>query len=189
VGPTVVDASDHGFYTPYLEVYTPVPGLVAGDDTAVESATADTMARYNDTPDFIASAGLSIEFWYEGSSDQSALACESVAGSAASIILGFPTSDDVTAVFRTEEDVITNIFATASGTGWATGPHHFAAVADGTDLLLYVDGVEVATEACVGSFAVTSTGFGGIGVFDELAVYDHALTPERVLAHYEAGVA
>jgi hypothetical protein len=77
---------------------------------------------------------------------------------------------------------------------------HVVVSADGTTLTLYVDGASVAsgaeatitdTPASHVSFGTTSD-FSGEwfdGAMDEPAIYTHALAPERVLAHYQAGIA
>lgn len=80
-------------------------------------------------------------------------------------------------------------------------PHHILGTYDGSNLRIYVDGAEVASLAASGSlssgasvgyrfgsrFASPSSPFSG--TLDEIAIYDHALSSERVLAHYDAGTA
>jgi hypothetical protein len=79
---------------------------------------------------------------------------------------------------------------------------HVVGVYDGAFLSLYVNGsmassagslTEIAT---MGSFAIGADlmhGTGPIGVFagsiDEVAVYDHALTPQQITAHFRAAAA
>ena len=84
--------------------------------------------------------------------------------------------------------------ATASTAMVSGGIYHLVAVADGTDVILYVNGVEAARTACVGNFGSTleapvigDTAAGFSGIVDEVAWYGTALSPARVLAHYEAG--
>ena len=97
-------------------------------------------------------------------------------------------------------------FYTDTG-GWidATGPevndgawHHVVARYDGLELVLFVDGVAVLTEATtpptawrgrrsIGAVAVEAGEEAFNGNVDELAVYDFALPAFRVLAHYGAG--
>ena len=81
--------------------------------------------------------------------------------------------------------------------GWFDGPKatkfvHVVATFDGTTLRLYVDGVQSTTtyQASGGPAAFgggTNIGGGYARVLDELAVYDHALTPDRVTAHHDLG--
>ena len=77
--------------------------------------------------------------------------------------------------------------------------HHVVASwnAETGDLVLYVDGVEVASEVQPGPAGVANTdhaiyiggeGVGGVsfeGVIDEVAVYDSVLAPGRVLARFD----
>jgi YVTN family beta-propeller protein len=78
--------------------------------------------------------------------------------------------------------------------GGATGFHQVVGTWHGTTATLYVDGREVAstpsTQAPSGN-ATLYIGYGTLapwfhGYIDEAAYYTHALSPERVLAHYEA---
>jgi hypothetical protein len=81
--------------------------------------------------------------------------------------------------------------------------YHIVATFDGTSLRLYVDGTNAATTALAGtarantnpaislSFGARSDGASGFftwnGQMDEAAMYNTALSPARVLAHYQAG--
>jgi YVTN family beta-propeller protein len=78
--------------------------------------------------------------------------------------------------------------------GGATGFHQVVGTWNGTTATLYVDGREVAstpsTQAPSGA-ATLYIGYGTLapwfhGYIDETAYYAHALSPERVLAHYQA---
>ena len=77
---------------------------------------------------------------------------------------------------------------------------HLAATWDGHTLKLYVDGVLVDSESsaedlqaiAANPFLTISHPTGGLtfeGVLDEVAVYEHALTAERIAAHYTAATA
>lgn len=78
-------------------------------------------------------------------------------------------------------------------------PFHVAVVYDGTSLILYIDGDNVAQDSTYpgGSINVTSTyiysaaddlfeGDYAVGVYNHIAFYDHALTPDRITAHWNA---
>lgn len=77
--------------------------------------------------------------------------------------------------------------------------NHLVGTYDGSFVRLYVNGVmhfEQAKVGVVGPYNGNGLGIGGLfdgtatqatGIIDEVAVYDHALTPERVAAHYAAG--
>jgi len=74
---------------------------------------------------------------------------------------------------------------------------HVVGVYDGAELALYVDGAEVARNAdgaAVAQFTgapligASSAGIGfATGVLDEIAIYDHALAPDRIALHYQLG--
>jgi hypothetical protein len=76
--------------------------------------------------------------------------------------------------------------------------NHIVATFDGTTLRLYVNGsLTQSTPATDPAIATPGTvfyiagdpgpGTGWVGSIDEIAVYDHALAPDRVTAHYHAG--
>lgn len=80
----------------------------------------------------------------------------------------------------------------AAGTAW----HHVAVVFDNGSMAMYWDGVALGTvdQLLGGNFATTqfgssasaATAEGWIGVLDDLAIYNDALTAEAVQAHYQA---
>ena len=98
-----------------------------------------------------------------------------------------------------------NIFFARSGiTGICTSTititdtdtfHHIVATKDGSDVHLYIDGADVTGTVTNSTFTDTSDSLyvgaengGGYftGWLDEIAIYDTALSPARVLAHYQA---
>jgi hypothetical protein len=76
--------------------------------------------------------------------------------------------------------------------------HHVVAVrkSDRT-MQLFVDGRLVASKVPTGALVTTTApltlgdegGYSSPVPLDELAIYDYALSPERILAHYNAGIA
>ena len=75
---------------------------------------------------------------------------------------------------------------------------HVVVSADGSNLTLFIDGLQVANglEATITDTPATNISFGATSNFtvewfngglDEPAIYTHALAPARVLAHYHAG--
>jgi hypothetical protein len=77
--------------------------------------------------------------------------------------------------------------------------HHLVETYDGTTLKLFVDGVSVVSDSSTLPQSPTSVPMtiglvnplfnnGDPVVVDEVAVYDHALTAARVLAHYNAAL-
>ena len=91
-----------------------------------------------------------------------------------------------------------NQFAVATSALTLSVWTHIVAVRDSTNLFMYINGVLDNTTAGIPAGALTdpsqiftigsnSTGnFGYAGRLDEVAVYNFALSPARVLAHYNA---
>ncbi len=82
-----------------------------------------------------------------------------------------------------------NFLMSTLSAGW----HHMVAVGDGSTTKYYIDGVEVGSIAWDGAANINTVGnrngdSGSIGSFDEFAVYEQALTPARIAAHYAAGM-
>ena len=77
--------------------------------------------------------------------------------------------------------------------------HHIVAVRDGTDNILYVDGIEEArvtisygagfdsTSAPLNLGKLSGASYYG-GALDEVALYDRALTPNEILQHRDDGL-
>ncbi|HEX5500901.1 MAG TPA: LamG domain-containing protein, partial [Thermomicrobiales bacterium] len=75
--------------------------------------------------------------------------------------------------------------------------HHIVATYDGSSLRIYVDGAQAAEgaatrelldEAYPFRIGARSDGVNGlVGVLDEVAVYDQALSPDTIAAHFQAG--
>ena len=94
-----------------------------------------------------------------------------------------------------------------TGSGWVyaqfydiidiTKWHHYAGTYDGTTLRLYVDGVEVATNTAAsialdsGALAIGTDDMSNtpiVGNIQEVALYDKAITPARLLVHATSGL-
>jgi hypothetical protein len=96
---------------------------------------------------------------------------------------------------------ITFSLGTSSGFFDAVGPvptngqtYHVVGTYDGAVVNLYLDGVLVDSVATVHSISlaadpvyISGKSTVTVGTVDEVAVYDHALTPDRIAIHYEAG--
>jgi hypothetical protein len=66
---------------------------------------------------------------------------------------------------------------------------HLVVVFDGSMMSLYVNGMKVGSDGPCTAMGTTALPFAWgtmQGSFDELAVYDHPLSPVRVLAHFSA---
>jgi hypothetical protein len=157
-------------------------------------------AAVEDTTQFVDVGALTIEAWAQVTNSGSG-----------SILQGpFDTAPTGDAIFKLSfgaTDFGALVATTGSGTNNAsvaatvTELHHVCATWDGSALRLYVDGVLGDTQPTSGSLvtpdASPTLAFGNrvpaLGgtlervTVSNVAVYEHALTPERVLAHYQAG--
>ena len=99
-----------------------------------------------------------------------------------------PDSNDV------QNLLVDDVPADAVPAGGSGRFHHVVGTWDGSTAILYVDGREVASGASTQAPSGAATfyiGYGTLGPWfsgyiDEVAYYDHALAPDRVLAHYLA---
>jgi hypothetical protein len=68
---------------------------------------------------------------------------------------------------------------------------HVAITREGGRLDGYMDGRQVGTGMYLEPFPVSAVGWGNAGLLrglmDEVAIYDHSLSPERIAAHAAAG--
>lgn len=178
------------------------PGLILGDtDTAVlfRSAQSEYVAvPVEDTDIFVSANSLTVECWVKPTTVASEQVLVSGPFRSASSLpifrLGFTGSGDP-------------YFATLAG-GTANGGaglitagviHHLVGVYDGANTRIYVNAVEEDSESSAavipnpdGTFVNIGRNSGGTafyanGVIDEVAIYERALSPDRVLAHYLAG--
>lgn len=69
---------------------------------------------------------------------------------------------------------------------------HYVITRSGTTLTLYRNGVQHGTGTYSDTFTLSSLGWGNVGpdgnfLLDEAAIYTHALSPDRILTHYQLG--
>lgn len=177
----------------------PVAGLVTSDDLATQalgSEFGDVVFGYTPVADF--ATGLtdwSLEAWLRsdgGTVVISVLHSDVLCTTA--IITNTPAPGDLSFLVRTAEDPLTANYATLASSNWDDGQtHHVVGAYDGSDMVLYLDGEAVATETVTGTLDADvmagQQATQGNTIFDEVAFYTTALSPTRVQAHYEAGVA
>jgi hypothetical protein len=73
----------------------------------------------------------------------------------------------------------------------SSGWHHMVAVGDNNSTSYYIDGALVGSIPWASASNINTVGnrnntAGSIGSFDEFAVYDYALSPARIMAHYQS---
>lgn len=207
-GTTVNDSSSSGTFsgtyinTPTLG-QTGIPGAVNNmavnfDSPAGTTAGNQQAATFGDVLP-LTGTKLTIEFWMKPSST----------GSFSPYIARGDVTWRVTTTGTT--GVNTLQFSVGSGstpalsvTGLSLDDgnwHHIVCVYDQTNLLIYVDAVQVASKAWTTDVPASTGKTVGIGynsdqtgrwihaVMDEVAIYNTALSSTRITAHYNAGIA
>jgi hypothetical protein len=179
-----------------------VPGALTGDpDPATHSDGGCTMSATG-VPSFAGVAAFAIEVWYSADtlSRTERVMKETRQGG---LITGSPV--DGYTVFISgvgaylERVVATNIIATTPTPVSAQAFHYLVGTYDGVQLAFYIDGTLVATQSDSRSAAATTVplqvgGYGtppvgdSIGTYDEIAIYDYALPPDRIALHHDLGV-
>ncbi len=190
-------------------------GAIAGDaDTSVfidGSTGAQVVVPYS--PDYNPAGPFSVEFWANpanndagthtaasamvngqnpANADDRSGWCLRHNGTDWQFILGYDHSDGATYYGTT---------LTAAGTVTAGAWQHVVAVYTGSEVKLYVNGSEVATDVPPAQFPMLRntgaplilgdrgyTGWDYNGLVDEVAIYTSALTPAEVQSHYANGI-
>ena len=203
-GTTARDFSGHGNDGTYIGgVHPGTAGAIANDpDTA---ASFDGATGYVDCGNNFAFAGsqpLSLEAWVRSESMTGyggVFSREDTAGGPPSEgYLAFVSPNDGIYGFQRLDG---NNLTSVTSTSVASASHydHVVATYDGNTMTLYVDGTAQGNLAAMFPIAGATHDFvigaevGGAedffdGALDEVAVYDHVLSPTRVTAHYLAGM-
>jgi hypothetical protein len=173
-----------------------IPGALVGDsDTAMQFA--GNGIRMPDVPALdIGGTAVSVEIWARGQyqSPYGYL----ISKSDWSGNVGYSLYTGPSNTLRFFVGTGTAQITTDTGFTWDNSWHHIVGTYDGSSVRLYVDGVLLADTPASGSIASSSGiklvvarfnngGFPFYGFLDEVAVYDHALTPDEVQTHYAVG--
>jgi hypothetical protein len=178
------------------------PGAIGNDsDTAVTFNGGH--AEIGDQFDFVGDLPISVEVWFQsGAVDGAMLGKQSDTGAGWNFFLWDETADtpvirfDRLASFNGPRQYCLMRFKEVPGpTAFGDGHYHHAVVTyDTATTRIYLDGVE--RQNCVqGPVAIPDTttpliiGNNYKGGLDEVVLYDTALPPPRVKAHYDAGMA
>jgi hypothetical protein len=197
------DSSGHGNDATYIGgVQLGTPGAIANDpDTA---ATFDGATGYLDAGDnfaFPETQAFSVEAWVRSLSMQGyggIFSREDTSGGPPSEgYLGFVSpGDGVYGFQRLDGNNLTSVNSTLPAS--ASHYDHVVATYDGNVMTLYVNGVAESSQPAAFSIAgathhfVVAAEVGGAedffdGALDDVAVYEHALSANRVTAHYLSG--
>ncbi len=189
-----------------------VPGVLLGQKGAIASDTntamrldgvTGAMSASGSAYDFGNSPPFAIEVWVAPSAPPDAadqvrrVVSHRTSTPATGWMLILDGTQQVT-FQRMDNDVVVGSVTTSAPI--ATGAFTYLAVSsDGATMSLYVNGALVSSspaptipvQTAPGLVWGASSGFGQeflAGTLDEPAIYTHALSPERVLAHYQAGL-
>jgi hypothetical protein len=175
-----------------------VPGAIAGDDDKAIHLGGDAFVSGGPALGFPQNAPFSLEAWVAPEGDS--FSYRRIMERLAYDVNGSPHdgyilyNHDPAGCERWVDGGVATTTTTVIGNGAFS---HVVATYDGAALRLYIDGSLRATaDAGAPADDVPATFYvggslgpysGWIGAIDEVAVYDHALLPERVTAHYRAG--
>jgi hypothetical protein len=173
----------------YTGVLFGQPGAIAGDPDTAVGFDGTSSVYLGDVFDFVGMASYSLEMWVKSTllDDQTRrLISKSNDGPGYLVVLN---ENGLTQYRNSDKPEDTDVF----GVPWpdATSFIHLVYTFDGTSLKVYLNGVEAGTQTA--SVPLLDTTYGLVigqfveGTLDELAIYEHALTSDRVKAHYRAG--
>lgn len=200
-GPSAADETGQHNATEDGALSWGVPGpLIFDDNTAVESAGTGGLVISETGWLPIGSAERTIELWYRPNTNTATFRGINYGGAATGAKLGFIyTHNDISVA-------VNNCRFGAQGLTLADQWHHVALVYPSgatrcDDFLFYLDGQPLAAAVIAGSGATAinttdspllinafALGVWNHCAFDEVAIYDKALSAQRILDHYLAGV-
>ena len=165
------------------------PGAIIDDaDTAVRTETTGTFCNLGQP--HATFSDVTIELWFKGGTREVRQLYSADNGNRS---WQFRT----TSTGRAEFIKIAGGGVTVTGSRVVTDGfwHHLAVTYDGANIVLYVDGKVDGEAAATGAIGTAvdlrlgaipgSSGDGAIGTYDEAALYDFALAPARVTAHFD----
>ncbi|MDB4935141.1 MAG: Autotransporter adhesin [Labilithrix sp.] len=176
------------------------PSLVRGAGSAASFDGTSSVLELGTGLEFAAKAPYSLEAWVSPSridpEYRRLFSCESGVSGSAWAGYNLSIQLDQLTFSRVSGAAVCNASAMPAPIMIAT-THHVVATFDGATTRLYVDAKPLAENSCAASNPHTSgtLNVGAIdpgtsafvGVMDEIAIYDKALTPLRIRAHYDAG--
>jgi hypothetical protein len=197
ITPTFFDSGPNGYHGTYAgSVELAVPGIVPGN-TAARMLEQNARIDVPGAPlNFAGKLPFSVELWFRPNATQTgngALAAFNIRNTESAYRGWLLVMDGLEGIrFRREP---AGGHVTAAGVV-AEEYNHAVATFDGVTARIYLNGVAGSTSTPTGDVEVVDSqltiGRGNVwavleGDFDEVALYDEALPPSRVAAHYEAG--
>jgi hypothetical protein len=201
-GATMADASGNARHGAYNGSVSQAAGALVGDtDQAMRTTVSSNTFGYVTSASWMNTAAFTYEVWVKFISTKDVVNGDAIVGrytpsDTQPFLIYRETTGKLRAQLVTTGTARTNVTDTVdTGEGaWK----HVVATYDGT-LRLYVNGVSVGTPVAmtgspawstsqleIGRYSFSDTTVPGAD-FDEVAVYDYALSAARVLAHYNAG--
>lgn len=180
------------------------PGLYASPDTAAGFDGATGYIWVGDDPLLRVSSQISLEAWINAASFDHAAAGQfprvvhkGSIGNTGYALMAYQIGTTNTANIRIELEGLTQPGVTGATTLMPNTTYHVVGSWDGSAIKVYVNGTIDGTVAATGAIPMTNDLLDigrrpdsqryWAGVLDDVAVYDHALTPTRIAAHYAAG--
>jgi RHS repeat-associated protein len=183
-GTTAYDATGHGNNGGYSGTYTLGQGSALTNDSDFATQFSGGFVSVANGAMARSSGDVSVEAWVKTTAN------------------GYIFADWVSGFsFGIGTGVTSGTLGYFNGSSWVQGGsavvndgswHQVAVVATSSSVAFYVDGVADGSVSGSGQAPITSqisigSNGGGYGYFDEVSVYDHALTAAQVANHYSAG--
>lgn len=174
-----------------------ITGALPGDTDTAMSLTGGNIQINSLAP----TVPFSLETWVNGTTWDLILNAAVSWGGNSNYANGLGASSSGRADFRLAFGTVNGLVVQSPAALSANAWHHMVGTFDGTVARLYVDGALVASgTAPAGAFTISSNGYLGAyqpntalynwnGSLDEVAVYNSVLSPARISAHYQAGIA
>jgi hypothetical protein len=175
-------------------------GAIANDtNTAVSFDGMSGYAAFGSSFNFTGTSSMSIELWIKpapaDASFRRVLSKETIDGNGREgYLIGYEGANNLS-FERFESGAETAVGATITPNVYS----HVVATFDGTTMIIYVNGAAVQSSVAPQAIAAFNDSFNVAtystemtadcfeGVVDEVAVYDHALTSQRIQTHYRVG--
>jgi CSLREA domain-containing protein len=191
------DSSGNGNNVTFLGGVTlGVPGALGGSDTAALFDGVNDQARVPDSNSLDVGNSFSAEAWIKRSSAAQTHELMNKGASGIQLVVMNAASQNRVVLRRAG---VASIAQSTTGVAADGRFHHVVATMNGlgSTARIYIDGVDVTQVLAPGqtilntSFPLTFGSFGSApstpATYDEFALYDSALTPAQVQAHYAAG--
>ena len=193
--PRAFDFSGNGYHGVYVVVNVSQPGAILNDPNTSVQITASNdseVGEFGGAFGFVGHQPFSAELWFKPTQPHACLLGQVDWDATAEKYKGWFLYYKSTEITLRRSGTNVNAFVTVSTSEWT----HVVATFDGVTAAMFVNGTQIVQRASRNPVAAISEPFliGRMdnwqdyeGLIDEVALYEHALTPGRVLAHFKAG--